>query len=122
MWMIDQLAEERIAAAIDRGELEDLPGQGRAMSLEDDTHVPEELRAAYRVLRNSGFLPPELELRREIRSAEQLLSAAGNRMDRDDAGRRLTLLMARLSIARGHDVDLRVEQEYCDALGARFRR
>ena len=57
---IDQLAEARIQEAIDRGELRGLPGEGRPLQLDDDSAIPEELRAAYRLLKNAGFLPPEL--------------------------------------------------------------
>ena len=35
------------------------------MILDDDSHVPPELRAGYRLLKNAGCLPPELEHRRE---------------------------------------------------------
>lgn len=30
-----------------------------------DRRVPAELRAGYRILKNSGLMPPELEMRRE---------------------------------------------------------
>jgi hypothetical protein len=58
---IDQIAETRIREAIERGELSGLPGEGRPLQLDDDSAIPEELRAAYRILKNAGFLPPELQ-------------------------------------------------------------
>ena len=60
MMLIDQIAERHIQQAIERGEFDDLPGAGRPLGLEDDALVPEELRAGYRLLRNAGYLPPEL--------------------------------------------------------------
>ncbi|MCG6868581.1 MAG: DUF1992 domain-containing protein [Gammaproteobacteria bacterium] len=51
MWLIDQIAERHIAPAIEWGELDGLPGAGEPISLDDDTWVPEELRAGYRLLR-----------------------------------------------------------------------
>ncbi|CDI03677.1 hypothetical protein BN873_610074 [Candidatus Competibacter denitrificans Run_A_D11] len=57
MNLLDQIAEARIQAAIDQGELRDLPGQGKPLQLDDDSAIPEELRVAYRILKNAGFLP-----------------------------------------------------------------
>jgi len=61
MWLIHQLAERQILAAIERGELDDLPGAGRPLDLDDDRLIPEHLRAGYRLLRNAGYLPPQLQ-------------------------------------------------------------
>ena len=44
MDIFGKLAEERIQKAADRGDFDDLPGRGRPLQLEDDSHVPEELR------------------------------------------------------------------------------
>ena len=57
----------RIAEAMAEGAFDDLPGAGKPLALDDDTLVPEDLRVAYRILKNAGFLPPEVESRRETR-------------------------------------------------------
>jgi hypothetical protein len=59
MLLFELIAEQKIREAIERGELDDLPGQGRPLDLTDDRLVPEELRMAYRLLKNAGFVPPE---------------------------------------------------------------
>ena len=59
--MLDFLAEQRIAEAIAKGELDELPGEGRPLDLDDDALVPEELRLAYRILKNAGIAPPEVK-------------------------------------------------------------
>lgn len=64
MSLLDQLAEKHILAAQRQGDLDNLAGAGQPLQLDDDSHVPAELRASYRILKNSGYLPPELELRR----------------------------------------------------------
>lgn len=112
MNIIDSLAEARIAEAAARGEFDDLPGAGRALRLDDDRHVPEELRTGYRLLKNAGFVPPELEWRREIRRLEDLLAALDDDGERERAAQRLNYLQSRLSDARGRAVDLRAEQVY----------
>ena len=67
------LAERRIEEAIARGELDDLPGAGRPLELDDDRLVPEELRVAYRILKNAGYLPPEMDDLREVGELERLV-------------------------------------------------
>jgi hypothetical protein len=70
MLSLDAIAERRIREAQERGELDDLPGAGAPLALDDDALIPEDLRAAYRVLKNSGFLPPELDaVARSVRSS-----------------------------------------------------
>ncbi|MGH8119134.1 MAG: DnaJ family domain-containing protein [Gammaproteobacteria bacterium] len=66
MQLFDYLAEQAIFAAMERGAFDHLPGAGNPLPWEDDSMVPEELRVDYRVLKNSGFIPPEAGLRKEI--------------------------------------------------------
>lgn len=61
MWLIDQLVEQQIRAAQEKGELSNLPGEGAPLQLEDESGVPPELRTAYRLLKNSGFYPLNLK-------------------------------------------------------------
>lgn len=59
--MLDFLAEKKLAEAVSRGELDDLPGQGQPLDLDEDPLIPEDLRLAYRILKNSGYVPPEVQ-------------------------------------------------------------
>ena len=68
-----KIVEQRIKEALERGEFDNLQGQGEPLNLEDDSNVPEDLRVAYRILKNADCLPPELELKKEIRQMEDLL-------------------------------------------------
>jgi hypothetical protein len=110
--LIDTIAEERILKALAEGAFEILPGAGRPLSLEDEPLVPEDLRTAYRLLKNAGYLPPEVSLRREIRSAGVLLTSALAPEERERAGRRLEYLLGKLAALRGPRYDLRQEQDY----------
>jgi hypothetical protein len=120
MLTLDAIAERRIMEAQDRGEFDDLPGAGAPLDLGDDALVPEDLRAAYRVLRNSGFLPPELEPYRELREVEQLLQRAGDDDERLRLLSRINFLLARA--AAGRRGDLRVEEAYLEKLAERLER
>ncbi len=105
MLYIDRLAEEQIEAAIRRGDLDDLPGQGQRLELEDDRIIPEDLRVAYRVLKTAGCLPPEFGLRNEITELEGLLHRAETDAESQAVRRRLSLLKARLAL-QGRELNL----------------
>jgi len=104
VWLLDEMAERAIAQARERGELDDLPNAGRPLELDDDSMVPAELRAGYRLLKNAGYLPEELELRREIRDVEQLLREARSAEERAEIAPRLRLLLDRLGRSRSSTV------------------
>ncbi|HVF65468.1 MAG TPA: DnaJ family domain-containing protein [Casimicrobiaceae bacterium] len=96
MRMFDQIAEQRIEAALAAGEFNDLPGAGKPLVLDDDVLVAEELRVAYRILKNAGFVPPEIEARREIAGIASLIRHASDDDVRAKALARLALLEAKL--------------------------
>jgi hypothetical protein len=93
----DRIAESRIREAIERGDLDDLPGQGRPIELDDDSQVPEEMRMAHRILRNSGHLPAELGLIREAETMRRLLRAMDDVDDRKRAREKLEVIRLRLA-------------------------
>jgi hypothetical protein len=66
MVAFERIAEEKIREAIAAGELEQLPGKGKPLPLDDYFSVRPEERMAYLVLKNSGFLPEHLQLRKEL--------------------------------------------------------
>ena len=68
-----KIVEQRIREAQERGDFDNLPGHGSPLNLEDDRHIPEDLRLAYKILKNADCLPPELELKKEIRQMEDML-------------------------------------------------
>ena len=71
----DELVERKLAEAIERGDFDDLPGAGRPLPPDALADVPDELRSAYRLLRNAGCVPPELEARKHLVSLRDLLAA-----------------------------------------------
>jgi hypothetical protein len=88
--MFDLIAERKIAEALANGELDHLPGEGRPLDLDDDALVPEELRLAYRILKNAGFVPPEVHALNEIAELERLAGIDSK------AARKLALLRTKI--------------------------
>jgi hypothetical protein len=119
MLTLDLLAERRIREAQDSGAFDDLPGAGAPLALDDDALVPHELRAAYRILKNSGYLPPELEAHGEIRSLEQMLRGALNDDQRSALLSRLNFLLARRATGR-REGDFRIESAYFETVSLKL--
>ena len=95
--MLDFLVEQKLEEAVSRGELANLPGEGRPLVLDDDALVPEDLRAAYRILKNAGYVPPEVHALREIAELEDLIKREGeDAAARAKAVRKLALLRTRV--------------------------
>lgn len=121
MDFLSHLVETRICEAFERGDFDDLPGAGQPLLLDDDRDVPAELRVPYRILKNAGCVPPELDLRRQIATLERLLDLA----QQDDpehrrAHAKLSFLRLRLSESRQRSA-LRFDPAYETALLDRLR-
>ncbi|PDO89368.1 DUF1992 domain-containing protein [Kosakonia pseudosacchari] len=115
MWLLDQWAERHILDAQQKGEFDNLPGSGEPLLLDDDSHVPEELRAGYRLLKNAGCLPPELEYRKEaVMLVDLLNSVQRDHPDFQLLHRRLSLLEMKLRQA-GLSTDF-LRGDYADKL------
>jgi len=69
-----RLVEDQIREAIERGEFANLPGAGKPLDLAENPYTPEELRLAYKILKDSGYAPLWIELHKEI---EADIAAAG---------------------------------------------
>jgi hypothetical protein len=95
--MLDFLVEQLLADAVSRGELANLPGEGRPLELDDDTLISKEVRAAYRILKNAGFVPPEVQALSEMARLEDLVTCSDeDAAARTKAARKLALLRTRL--------------------------
>lgn len=106
MDLIDQLAEQHIEQAIVRGELDNLPGTGTPMELDDNFFVPETLKVAYRILKNAGYVPPEVGVYTQITQIEALIGYLEPGETRTDAIKKLSLLRTKLGLARGEFLDV----------------
>lgn len=116
--ILDFIAERRIREAQERGDFDDLPGTGVPLELDDDALVPEDLRVAYRILKNAGLLPPQLEPHREIREIEGLLQQVEDEDGQAWLLSRVNFLLSRAG-RRGH---LQVEASYFEEIVRKLGR
>jgi len=120
---LDALVERRIQAAMARGEFDNLPGAGRPLAFDDDPLVPPELRVAFRLLKNAGYVPPELE---QISQVNQLLGVISRdgvaHGERTAASRRLRALLIELELAGRPAAAQAAWQQYGEALRVRCQQ
>jgi hypothetical protein len=110
--IFDKIADEKIKEAMERGEFDNLPGKGEPLKLDDDRHIPQDLRLAYKILKNANCLPPELELRKEIRNTQDLLEGIEDTQEKYKQMQRLNILIMKLNMMRKVSPLLEEQQRY----------
>lgn len=110
--VIGWIAEQRIEESMRRGEFDNLEGKGKKIVFEDDSMVPEDLRMAYKMLKNAGYVPEEFLEDKEIVTATELLAAATDEQERYRQMQKLNLLVLKVNARRRRPVNLEKEQVY----------
>ncbi|MDR1776613.1 MAG: DUF1992 domain-containing protein [Desulfovibrio sp.] len=119
---IQLIAEKRIAEAQERGEFDNLPGSGRPLPDEDMSLVPEELRMAYKILRNAGCLPPEIEEQKEINRLADLLEQCEEEQERLRHMEKLRFMILRAQMRHRRSIRLEEDDPYYARLLERLSR
>lgn len=95
MKILAELTERAILEAQRRGEFEGLEGQGKPLPDQSDPFMPETMRMAYKVLKNAGYVPEEIQAQREVRSLIECLE-----QERDEARKMRQIQKVQLFLAR----------------------
>ena len=111
-----KIVEERIRKAQKKGEFDNLEGSGEPLNLLNDQTVAEELRLAYKILKNADCLPPEIELKKEIRQTEDLLASMTGTTEKYQAIKKLNYLIMKLNTLRSTAIEFEEPQKYSDKL------
>lgn len=101
MKILAELAERAIIEAQQRGEFEGLEGQGRPLPDQSDPFMPETLRMAYKVLKNSGYVPEAIQSQREIRYLIECLEHETDESRKMRQIQKVQLFLARAKIRHG---------------------
>ena len=91
-WLI---AEERIKKAYEDKEFENLPGFGKPLKPDDLASVPDDLRMAFRIMKNAGYSDEDSKLKHEMMTIEDLIRKAENPDDKEELRRKLNEKMLR---------------------------
>jgi hypothetical protein len=119
---IQSIAEQRIADAQEQGLFDNLPGSGQPLELEDMSHVPPELRMAYKVLHNAGCLPPEIAARKDISRLEELLESCEDEQERVRQIEKLRFMVLRTKMRFQRPLHLEDDNPYYDRVLDRIQR
>ena len=63
---LEKALEEQIQRAMSEGKFDNLKGAGKPLNLDDYFATPEDIRVGYTMLKSNDFVPPEIELLKEI--------------------------------------------------------
>lgn len=112
MNVLHQIAEQRIAEAMQERDLNSPKWQNRPLPLNDDAFVPDHLKMAYKILKNSGYLPPEIEDRKEVQRLEELIAATEDAHERLRQMKKLNLLLIKIDASRTTRTSITTDHAY----------
>jgi hypothetical protein len=115
-----RIAERRIIEAMQNGEFDNLENAGRPLVFEDDTWIPEDLRMAYKFLKNAGCVPPELEMRNEIINMCSLMNTLDDDKERLKKIRQLNFQLLKLNMTRKKPLTFEDFPEYQEKIYNKF--
>ncbi|MEF2229832.1 MAG: DUF1992 domain-containing protein [Pseudodesulfovibrio sp.] len=115
------IAEERIRRAMEEGQFDNLEGAGRPLKPDGTENLPPELRMAFRVLRNAGYVPAEVAQEREITQAIELLSAMEDERERYRQVQKLNVMIMKMNEQRCRPVNLEAADDYYRRIVERVR-
>ena len=115
-----KIIEERIKRAQRKGEFDNLPGTGEPLNFEDDYFVREDLRLAFKILKNADCVPPEIELKKEINQLEAMMSKMEGSAEKYKLLKKLNFLIMKLNLNRHTSAEFEMPQQYETKLVERF--
>ena len=98
----ERIAESKIREAIARGEFDNLEGKGKPIDQDAYFAAPEDVRLAYSMLRSNGFVPEEIELRRELAGLREELAACEDPDARMKLTRAVNDVLLKIDVLREH--------------------
>ena len=118
---VQRIVEERIQQAYRDGLFDNLPGKGKPLEMDDDSRIPPTLRTSFRILKNAGILPPEIQIRREISSLRQMLELVEDEEEAKDLVREINERILESNIIGGFSVCGGMDQIYAEKVLERIR-
>lgn len=116
----EKIVEERILKAQKKGQFDNLHGAGQPLKLAQDSHIPEDLRLAHKILKNADCLPPEIEIKKEIHRTEELLARMPDTAARYTTLKKLNFLIMKLNMTRQGNIQFEVPQQYMSGVTERL--
>ena len=89
------ISEDRIKKAYKDGEFTNLPGYGKPLPPDELANIPENIRMAYRILKNGGYTEEATKLRQENVSIENLIPESTDQAEQADMRNKLNQKLLR---------------------------
>jgi hypothetical protein len=96
---IDEQIAQSLREAQRSGELQSAPSWGKPLDLDDGyAQTPEELRMAFKALKDAGFAPPEVETMKQIAALREVIAADPEAPQSEAMRRRMSELQQHLAL------------------------
>jgi hypothetical protein len=106
------IAEQKIIEAMRERNLNSPKWKNKPLPLDDDRFVPDDLKMAYKILKNSGYLPPEIEERKEVKKLEDLITRTEDEHERLKQMKKLNVLLMKVDARRPFASNLTSQDNY----------
>lgn len=111
--IVQAIAERKIQQAMTEGTLIDLSHwKDKPLPPDDMAEVPADLRMAYRLLKNAGYVPEEVTMQKEITRIEQLLENCRDEQEKLRQLKKIACLKTKLDCRMGRTIQLGEEGPY----------
>lgn len=117
----EKIVEDKIKKARKQGAFKNLPGSGKPLNL-DTTIVAEDLRIAYKILKNADFVPPEVDMLKEIKRTETLLAGMEDTAEKYQTLKKLNFLILKLNTLRNTPMQFELPQRYEKKMCEKFQK
>lgn len=88
--------------------------RNKPLPVEDMSNVPVDLRMAYKILKNAGYVPEEVMLRKEIARTEDLLAHCRDEKEKLKQLKKLNFLQFKLECKTGKRLQVQSDSPYFD--------
>jgi len=112
MFLLTRIAERKISQAIEDGSLDFAKWKNMPLPKDDDMQVPDDLRIAYKMLKNAGYLPPEIEAKKEIQQLEEMIARTEDEHVRLKQMKKLNVLLMKMEASRKSPTNLAAQDDY----------
>lgn len=109
---LSRIAEQKITQAMQEKDFVSPKWKNKPLPLDEDRFVPDDLKMAYKILKMSGYLPKEIEERKEIKKLEDLIACTEDEHERLRQMKKLNVLLMKMDEKRDNPVNISSQSEY----------